>query len=301
MKQIAIVSGKGGTGKTTLTASFAALAGEVVIADCDVDAATLHLILNPKVVSKQEFKGQKLASIDKAKCVECRLCEETCRYDAIRNLEIDPVLCEGCGVCAYICPRSAISLSERISGEAYVSETRFGPMSHAKLGAAEANSGKLVALVRQNARQLAERENLSLILIDGPPGIGCPVIASLTGIDLVVVVTEPTLSGLYDLGRILGVARHFGVIPRVIINMHDINSENAEKIIESCKRNYAEVIAKVPFDLTVTEAMVAGKPVIEYSPSCMASKEIRRAWEEIQSILNIGTSLEGDKAPVWEI
>ncbi|MGQ9514503.1 MAG: ATP-binding protein [Thermoproteota archaeon] len=301
MKQIAIVSGKGGTGKTTIAASFAALAGSAVIADCDVDAATLHLILNPMVVSQQEFKGSKLASIDKRKCLECGLCQKNCRYFAIRNLEIDPILCEGCGVCTLICPGDAISLSERVSGEAYISRTRFGPMSHAKLNAAAENSGKLVTLVRQNAMQLAEKENLNLIIIDGPPGIGCPVIASLTGIDLVLVVTEPTLSGLHDLERMLGVVHHFGLLPRVIINMYDINSENAEKIAESCRKNYAKVIAMVPFDQMVIEAMVAGRSVIEYSPQCIASMEIRKAWEEIQSILGIGTTGASDKAPLWEI
>lgn len=301
MKQIAVISGKGGTGKTTIVASFAALAEKVVMADCDVDAATLHLLLNPKVIAQQEFRGAKLALIDGERCARCGACEGACRYGAIKEFDVDPVLCEGCGVCACVCPTDAISLQERVSGHAYISETRFGPMSHAKLGAAEANSGKLVALVRQNALQLAERHSLGLILIDGPPGIGCPVISSLTGVDLAVIITEPTLSGMHDLGRILGVARHFGLLPRVIVNMYDINAGNTDKIAEACRRNGIGVVARIPFDPTVTEAMVAGKTVIEYSPNCGASVEIRRAWEEVRSILNVGTSLGRDGAPVWEI
>jgi len=287
MNQIAVVSGKGGTGKTSLAASFAALAGKAVVADCDVDAATLHLLLDPKMISQQEFKGSRLAAIDEGKCTKCRACEEACRYHAIRGLEVDPILCEGCGVCAYICPEGAIQLGERISGYAFISETRYGPMSHARLRAAQANSGKLVALVRRNADLLSKRWGLKTILIDGPPGIGCPVIATLTGIDLAVAVTEPTFSGFHDLDRALDLARHFGIKSSVVINMYDINVENAESIIESCRKGGVEVIAKIPFDPTVTEAMVVGKPVVEYSPDCAASMEIRRAWQVIRSILNV--------------
>ncbi len=287
MKQIAIVSGKGGTGKTSLAASFAALAGKAVVADCDVDAATLHLLLDPKVVSKQEFKGSKLAAIEEGKCARCRACEKACRYHAIHNLEVNPVLCEGCGVCAYVCPAGAIQLEERVSGYAFISETRHGPMSHARLQAAQANSGKLVALVRRNADLLAKRWGLDIVLIDGPPGIGCPVIASLTGVDLIVAVTEPTFSGFHDLDRVLDLARHFGIESSVVINIYDINVENTESIIESCRKSGVRVIAKIPFDPTVTEAMVSGKAVVEHSPYCAASMEIRRAWQAIMSTLRI--------------
>jgi len=287
MKQIAIVSGKGGTGKTSLAASFAALAGKAVVADCDVDAATLHLLLDPKVMSKQEFKGSKLAAIEEGKCARCRACEKACRYHAICNLEVNPVLCEGCGVCAYVCPAGAIQLEERVSGYAFISETRHGPMSHARLQAAQANSGKLVALVRRNADLLAKRWGLDIVLIDGPPGIGCPVIASLTGVDLIVAVTEPTFSGFHDLDRVLDLARHFDIESSVVINIYDINVENTESIIESCRKSGVRVIAKIPFDPTVTEAMVAGKAVVEHSPDCAASMEIRRAWQAIMSTLKI--------------
>ena len=288
MKEVAVVSGKGGTGKTTLTASFAALAGRIVVADCDVDAPDLHLLLDPQLISEQEFRGSKLAVIDKARCTECRVCQEACRYGAISSLKVDPVLCEGCGVCSYVCPEDAVSLIERVSGYAYTSKTRFGPMSHAKLNAGEANSGKLVALVRKNARQLAEKENCSMILIDGPPGIGCPVIASLTGVDVAVMITEPTMSGIHDLGRALGVVNHFGAKPLVIINVYDINTKNTENIVDLCGQNNVDVMGKIPFDPTVTEAMVAGKPVVEYLPNCTASVEIRKAWNGVHSVLKAG-------------
>jgi MinD superfamily P-loop ATPase len=285
MKQATIVSGKGGTGKTTITASFAALARRVAVADCDVDAAVLHLLLKPQVITEQEFKGSKLASIDTVRCVECGLCQRACRFDAIKGLEIDPVLCEGCGVCAYVCPVGAISLRERIAGRLYISETRFGPMSHARLYAAEANSGKLVALVRHEARRLADREGLDLVLADGPPGIGCPVIASLTGVDMAIIVTEPTMSGFHDLRRTLSLARHFRTTSSVIVNMWDINQENTRSISQFCEQEGAKVLARIPFDPKVTEAMVAGKPVVEYSPDCTASAEIRRAWEGARDLL----------------
>ena len=289
MKQITIVSGKGGTGKTTITASFAALARRVVVADCDVDAAVLHLLLDPRVITEQEFKGSKLASIDKVRCANCGLCQTACRFGAIRNLEIDPMLCEGCGVCAYVCPARAISLRERVAGRLYTSETRFGPMSHARLHAAEANSGKLVTLVRHKAKQLADREGLDLILADGPPGIGCPVIASLTGVDMAIIVTEATMSGLHDLRRILSLVRHFKMTSSVIINMWDINQVSAERISQFCEQEGIKVLARIPFDLKVTEAMVAGKPVVEYSPDCVASGGIRTAWDGARDLLGISS------------
>jgi MinD superfamily P-loop ATPase len=285
VKQVAVVSGKGGTGKTTLTASFAALAKDVVIVDCDVDAAVLHLLLEPNTVIEQEFKGAKVAIIDKSKCIECGECEKACRFDAIKDFIVDPIFCEGCGVCSYICPEDAISLKEKVSGYAFISETRFGPMSHARLTTAEGNSGKLVTLVRHNAKQIAEREGKNLILLDGPPGIGCPVIASLTGVDLAVLVTEPTMSGLQDLERILGVVKHFGVVPFVCVNMYDINKENTERIVEFCRQNDVGFVGAIPFDPIVTEAMVARKTVVEYSPNSKVSDKIREIWGKVVQML----------------
>lgn len=287
MKQIAVVSGKGGTGKTTITASFAALAQKLVIADCDVDAPDLHLLLHPQIIETHEFKGSKIAVIDKAKCIECGLCKDACRFDAIEGvLEIDPFMCEGCGVCVVVCPERAISLRERISGYAFISKTEYGTMSHARLNPGEANSGKLVTLVRHNARQIAEKEISDLILIDGPPGIGCPVIASVTGVNTGLVVAEPTMSGIHDLKRALELLNHFRVTPLVCINMYDINKKNTERIARFCEKNKVEVAEEVPFDPVVTDAMVVGKTVIEYSPESKVSRALETLWKRVISTLN---------------
>ena len=287
MKQLTILSGKGGTGKTTITASFAVLAKNVVIADCDVDAPDLHMLLHPEIIKTQEFKGSKLAVINKTKCVECGLCREKCRFDAItENLTVDPVSCEGCGVCTIICPVDAITLTERISGHAYISKTKYGFMAHAMLSPGESNSGKLVTLVRQNARILAEKENSDLIVIDGPPGIGCPVIASVTGIDAGLVVTEPTVSGIHDLERALQLLKHFSVQPFVCVNMYDINVDNTEKIESFCKEKGIEIVGKIPFDPIVTEAMVDGKTMIEYSSRNAVAKEIEAIWRKILTLMS---------------
>jgi len=287
MKQITVLSGKGGTGKTTITASFSVLAHDTVIADCDVDAPNLHMLLHPQIMQTQKFKGSKLAVIDRTKCTECGLCKNSCRVDAINDsLQIDPFLCEGCGVCVIVCPEEAISLQERISGYAFISKTKYGIMSHARLNPGEANSGKLVTLVRHNARQIAEEENRDLILIDGPPGIGCPVIASVTGVDAGLIVTEPTLSGIHDLDRALQLLNHFNISPLVCINKYDINRKNTEKIVKFCEKNKVEVAGKILFDPIVTEAMVAGKTVVEHSPENTVSQDIKTTWKSVLSALN---------------
>jgi MinD superfamily P-loop ATPase len=287
LKQIAVVSGKGGTGKTTITASFAALAHDIVIADCDVDAPDLHLLLHPQIVKTLEFKGSKLAVIDRTKCIECGLCKESCRFGSINDsITIDSFSCEGCGVCVFVCPEEAIRLQERISGYTFISKTKYGTMSHARLNPGEANSGKLVTLVRHNARQIAEEKNLDLILIDGPPGIGCPVIASATGVDAGLVVTEPTMSGIHDLDRALQLLNHFNILSLVCINQHDINRKNTEKIVKFCEKNKVEVAGKISFDPIVTEAMVAGKTIVEHSPENKVSQEIKTAWKRVLSVLN---------------
>ena len=287
LKQIAVVSGKGGTGKTTITASFAALPHDMVIADCDVDAPDLHLLLHPQIVKTLEFKGSKLAVIDRTKCIECGLCKESCRFGSINDsITIDSFSCEGCGVCVVVCPEEAIRLQERISGYTFISKTKYGTMSHARLNPGEANSGKLVTLVRHNARQIAEEKNLDLILIDGPPGIGCPVIASVTGVDAGLVVTEPTMSGIHDLDRALQLLNHFNILPLVCINQYDINRKNTEKIVKFCEKNKVEVAGKISFDPIVTEAMVAGKTIVEHSPENEVSQEIKTAWKRVLSVLN---------------
>jgi len=289
MKQLTVLSGKGGTGKTTITASLAVLARNAVLADCDVDAPDLHMLLHPEVIKTQEFKGSKLAVIDKTKCDNCGFCREKCRFDAITEaIEVDPVACEGCGVCAAICPADAITMTERVSGYAYISKTRYGFMAHALLSPGESNSGKLVSLVRQNARILSEKEKSDLIIIDGPPGIGCPVIASVTGVDVGLVVTEPTMSGIHDLQRALQLLAHFSVTPLVCVNMYDINKDNTDKILRFCKENSIEVVGRIPFNPKVTEAMVNGKTIMEYAPESDVAKEIENIWKRCKDSFNLG-------------
>ena len=286
MKQLTILSGKGGTGKTTLTASFAVLAKNAVVADCDVDAPDLHLLLHPEVIEQQDFTGSKIAVIDRKKCLDWGMCRERCRFNAITaDLEVDPVACEGCGVCTVVCPSNAVTLTDRNSGYAYLSKTKYGFMSHALLNPSEGNSGKLVTLVRQNAKILAEQEKSDLIIIDGPPGIGCPVIASVTGADAGLVVTEPTMSGIHDLKRALQLLEHFSVTPLVCVNMYDINMKNTEKIMHFCQENGIEIAGRVPFSPKVTEAMVNGKTIIAYASESVVAHEIKRVWQKVDSFL----------------
>ena len=285
MKQLTIISGKGGTGKTSITASFASLATNSVFADCDVDAADLHLIFKPKIKKKIIFKGLKLASIDYSKCTLCKKCVESCVFDAIDDkIKINRNLCEGCGVCNYICPLKAINMINRDSGNAYISDTRFGPLSHAALNTAEEASGKLVAVVRENAKKIAKDMNKNLIIIDGPPGIGCPVIAAISGVDLVIIVTEPTLSAIHDLKRIYNVACHFKIPSIVCINKYDINPNNTKEIEEFCKGENIPIVGEIPYDITITRAMVNEQSIIEYSNGQL-SKSIQKMWEEIRGRL----------------
>lgn len=281
MREITILSGKGGTGKTTITASFAVLANNPVIADCDVDAPDLHMLLHPKTLRTQEFTGPKLAEIDHEKCVECSLCQKICRFEAITDFQIDPILCEGCGTCAVICPETAIILKDRISGEAFISETKYGLMSHAFLFPGGANSGKLVTLVRQNAKEAAEENHCELILIDGSPGIGCPVIASVTGVNMGVIVTEPTVSGIHDMKRVLELLAHFDVRPFVCINKCDLNQQNTKKIERFCDKLNINIVGRVPFNPIVTKAMVSEKPIVEYSPESVVSQRIKEMWKNL--------------------
>jgi MinD superfamily P-loop ATPase len=278
MKEIVVLSGKGGTGKTSIVACFASLAQSKVLADCDVDAADLHLVLKPKVKEEKEFWSGQVAFIHDEKCTECGLCQELCRFGAIDDFEVDPLACEGCGFCYQVCPVDAITMKDSMSGHSFVSETKYGYLCHARLGIAQENSGKLVALVRQTAKLIAERENLDYIITDGPPGIGCPVISSLSGASLALLVTEPTLSGIHDLERVVGVCRHFGVPVLVCINKYDINEENTRQIEEYCLNQGIEVISKIPFDNVVTEALIKRLPVVEYGDG-KVGREMEKLWQ----------------------
>jgi len=289
MKEIVIISGKGGTGKTVITASIAALAKNKVMGDCDVDASNLYLLLHPEIKEKHDFYAGLIPSIDLGKCTHCGRCQEVCRFDAIKTIKgqtvIDLISCEGCGLCALVCPVQAIQMKENLCGEWYISETKYGPLVHARLGIAEENSGKLVTLVRQNAQAIAKKNDFELIIVDGPPGIGCPLIATLSGVNLAVVVTEPTLSGIHDLERVVKVAQHFGVKTVVIINKFDINLENSAKIEDWCKETNISVIGKIHFDNIITEALVKELPVVEYSDNT-TTKEIKNIWQKINQLTN---------------
>jgi len=284
MKQIVVISGKGGTGKSIIAGSFASLARNKVMADCDVDAADLHLLLHPIIKETHEFKGGNTALIDNAHCTQCGKCQEACRFEAITEFKVDPISCEGCGICFYICPEKAVKMEENFSGRWFISETRYGPFVHAKLGIAQENSGKLVTIVRQNAKRIAEKESRDFVIIDGPPGIGCPVIASLAGVDLALIVAEPTLSGIHDLERVAGVTRHFGIKSLVCINKCDLNLVIAQRIKECCQNSNIELVGKVPFDVSVIEALVRGLPLVEYSNNHVAA-EIKNLWSRILRVL----------------
>jgi MinD superfamily P-loop ATPase len=280
MREIVVLSGKGGTGKTSIVGSLAALAKGKVLADCDVDAADLHLLLKPTIKEKNEFWSGQLAQIDEEKCTECGLCQELCHFDAIKDYKVDPIACEGCGFCAHICPTDAITMKENMSGHWFISDTKYGPLVHARLGIAQENSGKLVAQVRQEARRIAAERGSDFIISDGPPGIGCPVISSLSGAHLALMVAEPTLSGIHDLERVLGVCRHFGVPAAVAINKYDLNEENSRRIEDYCQQQGIGLAARIPFDNAVTEAIVRGLPVVEYADG-KVSREIAGLWDSI--------------------
>ncbi|NPV93355.1 MAG: 4Fe-4S binding protein [Firmicutes bacterium] len=283
MKEMVVISGKGGTGKTSVVAAFAALVENTVFADCDVDAPDLHLVLQPTVLERHEFKSGKTAFIDREACIGCDQCRIVCRFEAIGDdYQVSKINCEGCGACVHFCPVEAVELRENLSGQWFVSNTRFGPMVHARLGITEENSGRLVTLVRSRAKNLAVEGGKRLLIADGSPGIGCPVIASITGSDLVLVVTEPTRSGLHDMRRINELTRHFAVKTVVCINKSDINPGLASQIEEICIREGLEVVGRIPYDTDVTRAQVAGTSIIEYSEG-MATQEIKKMWNRINN------------------
>ena len=292
MKELVVISGKGGTGKTSLVGSFAVLAKTSVLADCDVDAPDLHLILSPRIIEREAFSGGKRARIKTGHCTACGKCEELCRFDAIffdgpgngyvpRTFRIDPIACEGCGVCAWFCAEAAIEFVPVVNGEKYISETRCGPMVHARLGIAEENSGKLVTAVRATARQLVQERGFSLILVDGSPGIGCPVIASITGADMALIVTEPTLSGKHDYQRVAELTRHFNIPTLLCINKWDINPDISRMIEEDARRNSIEFAGKIRYDSAITEAQIRQQTLVEYKNTDSA-EDLLAVWDVIK-------------------
>ena len=282
MKELIVISGKGGTGKTSIMAAFSSLAESMVLCDADVDAADLHLIMNPKVIRRTDFQSGNTAVINKDQCTECDLCRELCRFNAISaDYKVNPIDCEGCGVCVYFCPEDAIDFPVSTCGEWFVSDTRFGPMVHARLGIAEENSGKLVTLVRQEARKIAEAKNLDLILTDGPPGVGCPVIASIGGANAVLIVTEPTVSGKHDMERVAQLAAHFKVPAMICVNKFDLNLELTREIETYAEKKGLSCLGRIPFDPVFTKAMIQAQTVFEYDGRSTVGAAIRGTWQRL--------------------
>jgi MinD superfamily P-loop ATPase len=282
MKELVILSGKGGTGKTSLTAAFASLSENSVLCDADVDAADLHLLMNPSVLRRSDFMGGGVAVIDPEKCTQCGQCIELCRFDAInQDFEVSEIDCEGCGVCVDLCPEQAIDFPIKKCGEWFISDTRFGALVHARLGIAEENSGKLVTLVRQEALKLAKAHRQELIITDGPPGVGCPVIASVGGASALLVVTEPTVSGVHDMQRLLELAEHFKVPGMLCINKFDLNQDTTKSLEDIARKKNIPIVGKVPFDRRLTTSMVQGKTIIEDTPNDRLNLAIEKIWRNI--------------------
>ena len=288
MKELVVISGKGGTGKTSLVAPFASLYDKKILCDADVDASDLHLILSPDINSREEFRAGNEAVINKEKCTECGLCLELCRWDAIKeDFVVDPIDCEGCGVCYHFCPEEAIEFPEKICGEWFISDTRFGPMVHARLGIAEENSGKLVALVRQEAKRIAEQKGFNLIITDGPPGVGCPVISSIGGASAVLIVAEPTVSGSHDMERVVQLTSHFNIPALLCINKFDLNREQSSRLEDFARTKGIPIVGHIPFDSLFTKAIVEGKNLIEFAPDSELSGIIKEIWHNIRAYLEI--------------
>lgn len=288
IKEAVVISGKGGTGKTSFTGAIASMFNNMIIADCDVDAANLHLIIQPQeVLQTKDFTGGKKACINTDLCTQCGICKDVCRYDAISDdFIINPFSCEGCGACFFLCPVSAVDFFSRTAGHCYICSTaKEGRFVFAELIPGEDNSGKLVAMVRNEARAEAEKAGIDLIIIDGPPGIGCPVISSITGTHLAIVVTEPTPTGIHDLKRIVELTRHFQIKTAVVINKGDINRQYVEEMKMYCGENDLAYLGEIPYETRITEAQKEAKTILDYAPDCGASESIRGMYIKIKTIL----------------
>jgi len=284
MKELLVISGKGGTGKTSITASLASLAGSKVLCDCDVDAADLHLLLKPEVIKEEKFYGLQKAFINQQVCSECGECVQACKYDAIKQFKVNDFACEGCRVCYYVCPEGAVELRDSLSGYWYISQTKYGSLVHAYMEPGEENSGKLVAEVRKAAKELAEEQGCSYLISDGPPGTGCPVISSLAGVDLALMVVEPSVTGVHDLERVIDLAEGFSVATAVCINKWNINEEISTKIEKFCRVKGIPLVGKIPFDETVSRAIAAGVPPVEFAGGA-ATAAIKGLWGQLEEML----------------
>lgn len=284
MKELVIISGKGGTGKTSITAAFASLARNHLLCDADVDAADLHLLMNPQVQQTTDFMGGGIASIRTDDCTQCGRCLDLCRFEAIsESFVVNPIDCEGCGVCVDLCPEGAIDFPIQKCGEWFISDTRFGPMVHARLGIAEENSGKLVSVIRKQAQALTEQQGRDLIITDGPPGIGCPVIASISGATALLIVVEPTLSGMHDMQRVADLAGHFGIPTMLCINKYDLNLDVSGAIEKEAARRNIDMVGKIGFDPDFTRAMIEGQTVFEYPSNEKLLKTISAIWNVVKN------------------
>jgi MinD superfamily P-loop ATPase len=283
--EIAVISGKGGTGKSSISAAFATLNTEVILADCDVDAANLYLLFNPSSEEEEIYTAGHKAVIDYSKCTSCQICSDYCRFDAI-SVQNDKVIiselsCDGCFLCSRVCPENAIEMVPNNKSRMYSGSFRNGKMVYGRLAPGEENSGKLVNMVRSRAKSVSEETGIEIIILDGPPGIGCPVISTITGVDKVVIVTEPTISGLHDMQRALEIVKKFAIIPSVIINKADLNTSMTDQIKRRCEESGVKVIGELPFDAKVVEAMISGKSITEYNPDLAISKGILKIWNKV--------------------
>jgi MinD superfamily P-loop ATPase len=284
MRELVVVSGKGGTGKTVITAAFAALARDHVIVDCDVDAPNLHLLMHPVVQKSEDFVGSNVATIRESACTRCEACRTACHFGAItEGVVVDRILCEGCGVCHLVCPSNAVTMEPRVSGQIYVSETQYGPMAHALLYAGEGNSGKLVTQVRKTAEKIAQNQGRSFLLVDGPPGIACPTIATITGATGGLVVAEPSVAAIHDLERTLQLFAHFEIPAMVLVNKSDLSPAKSKQIERYCGEVGVEVVGRIPYASIVAGAVVAGQPIVIHSPNHLISARIRRLWESTKA------------------
>ncbi len=285
-RRLVVLSGKGGTGKTVVTASLAMLAGDAALADCDVDAADLHLLLQPTVRERHRFSGGSVAVRDPDKCTGCGKCREACRFGAIgATFDVDPVACEGCRFCVHVCPDGAMKLEPHVNGEWYVSDTRCGTMVHARLGVAEENSGKLVTVVRKRAEDIGAESGAAYVIADGPPGIGCPAIAAVTGADLLLAVAEPTPAGIHDVSRLRELAARFETRMACLVNKADIDESRAGELEEWCSASGVDFVGRVPFDDAVVASVVGGRTVVESDPG-PARRAIEEAWQRLQPLLD---------------